>query len=98
MVSAMCCSKAVNIDPRLGIEADYKKFLQLRVGVGNFQRVKDDFNPAKENLSVQPNFGVGIRIGRVKIDYALTDIGNLSAVQYSHIFSLLLDFKEKKAK
>ncbi len=96
--NVLISSKAVNIDPRLGIEADYKKFLQLRVGVGNFQRVKDDFNPAKENLSVQPNFGVGIRIGRVKIDYALTDIGNLSAVQYSHIFSLLLDFKEKKAK
>ena len=45
---------------------------------------------------MQPNFGVGIRFGRVKIDYALTDIGNVSAVQYSHIFSVLLDFKEKK--
>ena len=94
--NVLLSSKSVNIDPRLGIEADYKKFLQLRIGIGNIQRVKDDFNPAKENLSVQPNFGVGIRFGRVKIDYALTDIGNVSAVQYSHIFSVLLDFKEKK--
>lgn len=93
--NVLISSKSINIDPRMGIEADYKKFLQLRVGVGNFQRVKDDFNPAKENLSVQPNFGVGIRFGRIKIDYALTDIGNVSAVQYSHIFSLLLDFKQK---
>ncbi len=95
--NVLISSNAINIDPRFGLEADYKKFLQLRVGVGNFQRVKDDFNPEKENLSLQPNFGVGIRFGRVKIDYALTDIGNVSAVQYSHIFSLLLDFKEKKA-
>ncbi|MFN0176922.1 MAG: PorV/PorQ family protein [Saprospiraceae bacterium] len=95
--NVLISSKAISIDPRFGIEADYKKFLQLRVGVGNFQRVKNDFDPTKENLSMQPNFGVGIRFGRVKIDYALTDIGNVSAVQYSHIFSLLLDFKEKKA-
>lgn len=94
--NVLISSKSVNIDPRLGVEADYKKFLQLRLGVGNFQRVKDDFDPGKENLSMQPNFGVGIRLGRVKIDYALTDIGNVSAVQYSHIFSLLLDFKPKK--
>jgi hypothetical protein len=94
--NVLISSKSVNIDPRFGMEADYKKFLQLRLGVGNFQRVKDDFNPAKENLSLQPNFGVGIRFGRIKIDYALTDIGNVSAVQYSHIFSLLLDFKGKK--
>lgn len=96
--NVLISSESVNIDPRFGIEADYKKFLQLRVGVGNFQRVKDDFNPDKENLSLQPNFGVGLRLGRVRIDYALTDIGNVSAVQYSHIFSLMLDFKEKKAK
>lgn len=95
--NVLISSKAISIDPRFGLEADYKKFLQLRVGVGNFQRVKDDFNPEKENLSLQPNFGVGIRFGRVKIDYALTDIGNVSAVQYSHIFSLQLDFKEKTA-
>jgi len=96
--NVLISSKAISIDPRLGVEADYKKFLQLRVGVGNFQRVKEDFNPNKESLSMQPNFGVGLRFGRVKIDYAFTDIGNVSAVQYSHIFSVLLDIKEKKAK
>ena len=95
--NVLISSKAISIDPRFGLEADYKKFLQIRLGVGNFQRVKEDFDPSKENLSLQPNFGIGIRLGRVKIDYALTDIGNVSAVQYSHIFSLLLDFKEKKA-
>lgn len=94
--NVLISSKAINIDPRIGVEADYKRFLQLRLGVGNFQRVKDDFNPNKENLSLQPNFGIGLKLGRVRIDYALTDIGNVSAVQYSHIFSLLLDLKGTK--
>jgi hypothetical protein len=94
--NVLVSSKSVNIDPRFGVEADYRHFLLVRLGVGNFQRVKSDFDPSKENISLQPNFGVGIRFGRVRLDYALTDIGNVSAVQYSHIFSLNLDFKEKK--
>ena len=89
-------SKSINIDPRIGLETDYDGFVQLRLGVANFQRVKDDFNPDKENLTFQPNFGVGLRLGRIQLDYALTDIGNQSAVAYSHIFSLKLDFKERK--
>lgn len=94
--NVLISSRAVNIDPRFGMEANYKRFFLLRAGVGNFQRVKNDFDPSKENLTLQPNFGVGIRFGRIKIDYALTNIGNVSAVQYSHILSLLFDFKEKK--
>lgn len=85
-----------NLETRFGLEADYNGFVQLRAGVGNFQRVKDDFNPDKEVLTLQPNFGIGLRLGRVQLDYALTDIGNVSQVQYSHIFSLRLDFKERK--
>lgn len=89
-------SKSINIDPRIGLETDYDGFVQLRLGIANFQRVKDDFNPDKENLTFQPNFGVGLRLGRIQLDYALTDIGNQSAVAYSHIFSLKIDFKERK--
>ncbi|MBK6932867.1 MAG: hypothetical protein IPH12_19155 [Saprospirales bacterium] len=88
-------SKAVNIDPRIGIEADYSGIVQLRIGAGNFQRVKDDFDPEKDVLVLQPNFGVGLRLGRVQLDYALTNIGNVSQVLYSHIFSLRIDFKER---
>lgn len=88
-------SSAINIDPRIGIEADYNKLVQLRIGVGNFQRVRDDFDPDKETLTLQPNFGVGLRLGRVQLDYALTDIGNLSQVLYSHIFSVRVDFRQR---
>ncbi len=86
-------SELVSVDPRAGIEADYNNKVQLRAGVGNFQQVKDDFNPNKTKLSLQPNFGVGLSLGRFQIDYALTDIGNVSQVLYSHIFSLRLNLK-----
>jgi hypothetical protein len=70
--------------------------VQLRAGVSNFQRVKEDFDPNKKRLTVQPNFGVGLTLGRFQIDYALTNIGNVSQVQYSHIFSLRFNLKERK--
>ena len=94
--NVLISSKAVNIDPRLGLEANYNGFLQVRVGVGNFQRVKEDFDPTKKKVSFQPNFGIGLKLGRVQLDYALTDIGNVSQVQYSNIFSLRINFKERK--
>jgi hypothetical protein len=96
--NVLVSTKSFNLEPRIGFEADYMGFVQLRAGVGNFQRVKDDLNSSKEVLTVQPNFGVGLHFGRIQLDYALTDIGNASQVQYSHIISLRLDFKEKKNK
>jgi len=95
--NVLISSKSFNVDPRFGLETDYNGFVQLRFGVANFQRVKDDFDPNKEVLTLQPNFGVGLRLGRVQLDYALTDIGNVSQVTYSHIFSVRLDFKERRA-
>ena len=94
--NVLVSSKGLNMDPRVGVEANYNDFVQLRLGAGNFQRVKDDFNPEKERLTLQPNFGVGLSLGRFQVDYALTDIGNVSQVQYSHIFSLRFNFKERK--
>ena len=95
--NVLVSSKSFNLDPRFGLETDYNGFVQLRLGAGNFQRVKDDFDPDKEIMTFQPNFGVGLRLGRVQLDYALTDIGDQSAVSYSHIFSLRLDFRERRA-
>jgi hypothetical protein len=40
----------------------------------------------------QPNFGVGFRLGKFAIDYALTDIGDQSESPYSHVFSLKAGF------
>jgi hypothetical protein len=94
--NVLVSSRAFNIDPRFGVEFDYQRNVQLRAGVGNFQRVKDDFDPNKEKLTLQPNFGVGLKLGRLQLDYALTDIGNVSQVQYSHVFSVRVNFRERK--
>lgn len=82
-----------SIDPHMGLEIDYRKIAYLRTGIGNIQKVKD-FD-GTENTSVQPNFGVGVKIKNVSIDYALTNIGNLSDALYSNIFSLRIDFSPK---
>jgi hypothetical protein len=94
--NVLVSSSAINLEPRAGVEVDYNKFVQLRMGVSNFQRVREDFDPNEKRLTCQPNFGLGLTLGRFQVDYALTDIGNVSAVQYSHIFSLKLNLKERK--
>jgi hypothetical protein len=93
--NVLVSSKAFNLDPRFGFELEYQKNVWLRAGLGNFQRLKNEQDPTKKELNMQPNIGVGLRLGRLVVDYALTNIGNVSAVQYSHIFSLKLDFKQK---
>jgi hypothetical protein len=93
--NVLVSSKAFNLDPRFGLELEYQKNIWLRAGLGNFQRLKNEQDPTKKELNMQPNIGVGLRLGRLVVDYALTNIGNVSAVQYSHIFSLKLDFKKR---
>jgi hypothetical protein len=82
-----------SIDPHIGLEIDYRKMAYLRTGIGNIQKIKD-FD-GSETTNVQPNFGVGVKIKNVSIDYALTNIGNLSDALYSNIFSLRIDFSPK---
>ncbi len=79
-------SDPVSIDPSLGIEFDYSKTVFLRFGAGNIQELKS-FDESTY-WTFQPNFGLGINIKQVTLDYALTDIGDQSAALYSHVFSL----------
>ncbi len=83
-------SSAVSVDPHVGLEADYRKLAFLRLGAGEVQRLKD-FDGATYTV-FQPNFGVGFRLGKLSIDYALTDIGDQSESPYSHVFSLKAGF------
>ena len=77
----------MSVDPHVGMEFDYKKIVALRVGVGNFQW-EPDFD-GKQKVTLQINFGVGVCIKNVvTLDYAFTDLGNLSIAQYSHVISL----------
>ena len=49
--NVLISSKAFNIDPRLGIELGYQKMVWLRMGVGNFQRLKNEDDPLKKDLN-----------------------------------------------
>lgn len=79
-----------SITPSLGFEFGYLDLVFLRAGIGNFQNELQLDN--SENLTFQPNFGVGFKYRGISIDYAFTDIGDQSAALYSNVFSLKLDF------
>ncbi|WP_045468114.1 PorV/PorQ family protein [Winogradskyella sp. PG-2] len=79
-----------SINPALGFEFGYTDLVFLRAGVGNFQNeIQIDDS---EQVTFQPNFGVGFKYKGIHIDYAFTDIGDQSAALYSNVFSLKIDF------
>lgn len=83
-------SDFTSITPHLGIEFDYMKIGFLRLGVDNFQKIKD-FD-GTTYWSWQPAFGLGVRIKVITVDYAFIDIGDFSESPYSHVFSLKISF------
>jgi hypothetical protein len=83
-------SSFASINPALGFEFGYTDMVFLRAGVGNFQNEIQIDN--SEQVTFQPNFGVGFKYRGIEIDYAFTDIGDQSAALYSNVFSVKLDF------
>ena len=76
--------------PAIGLQFGYIDMIFVRAGAGNFQNVLQlDGN---ETVGFQPNIGVGFKYKGIRIDYALTDIGDQSAALYSNVFSLTLDW------
>lgn len=88
-------SKIASIEPAFGLEFNYANLIYLRGGLGNFQKEKAEIGNYKVT-TFQPNFGVGIKFKGISIDYALTDIGDLSTALYSNIFSLKLDLSRSE--
>lgn len=87
-------SDPFSIDPHLGMEIGFKKFIFLRAGIGNIQEETDV--KGKKITSFQPNIGLGIVIKKsFSIDYALTDLGDNSIALYSNVFSLKLNINKK---
>lgn len=86
-------SKAVSLDPHIGIELSYMNILFLRGGLGNYQSYTDALR--KKVTTIQPNIGVGVRIKSFYLDYALTDIGDQSVALYSNVFSIKVDINKK---
>jgi hypothetical protein len=94
--NVLISAKPVSVDPHAGLEAGYKGIVFLRGGIGNIQRIKRI--EGGENLNVQPNFGIGVKIKIFSIDYAFTDVGNVSEALYSNIFSLKIDISKPTGK
>lgn len=87
---------AWSMEPALGLELGYKQFIFLRGGIGNVQKAK---NVTGGNVTtVQPNIGVGIKYKIFALDYAMTNIGNVSTSLYSHIFTVKIDINKKLIK
>ena len=85
-----------SIDPHFGLEMGYNDLVFLRAGIGYLQYEMDV--AGNETLTVQPNIGVGVKIKRIALDYALTDLGDASAALYSNIFSLKFDIVKPQPK
>lgn len=83
----------ISIDPKFGLEAGFQKLAFLRAGVSNFQYIKDF--EGVETLNFSPSMGVGVFLNeRFQIDYALSDIGNISETPYSHVFSVRVSLEK----
>ena len=79
-------SNVLSINPNFGTEIKYKNLIDFRFGIGDISREKKFDNT--EFISLQPNIGLGFHFENIRIDYALTNLGNQSTGLYSNLFSL----------
>lgn len=92
---SLVTSNFIDISPALGLELGLKERVFIRAGFGNLQRVLNEINGDAAPFEIQPNIGVGLKLGRLNIDYALANAGEVASVLYSHIFSVSLNLAGK---
>ncbi|MDO3695144.1 hypothetical protein QVZ41_09840 [Wenyingzhuangia sp. chi5] len=85
-------TKYVSFTPSLGFELGYKGFSFFRAGVGNIQKEINFDNTT--STTFEPNIGIGFKYKRIYVDYALTNVGASSGVNYSNVFSLKIELNE----
>ena len=91
--NVMISGDPVSLDPHFGLEIGYADFIFLRGGIQNIQEIKEQ--DGSTSTIVQPNMGVGVKLGRLTIDYALANVGS-QEIPYSNVFSLKLDINKRK--
>ena len=89
-------TSAWSMEPAFGVEVGYKGFVYLRGGLGNIQKAQNVLGTSV--TTIQPNIGVGIKYKSFGLDYAMTNIGNVSTSLYSHIFTVKIDINKKLVK
>lgn len=91
--NTLISTSAFSIDPKFGLELGFKRLVFLRGGVSNFQYIKDF--QGMESLNFLPAAGLGVILSeRFQIDYALSDLGDVSESPYSHIFSVKVSLEK----
>ncbi len=86
--NTLISSKYINLDPRMATELGYKKTVFIRGGINNFQQVKNIDGSTSYNVS--PAIGVGLKLNKIQIDYALGNAFNQGLISASNIVSLKL--------
>jgi len=92
----------ISLDPLVGLELHYNNLVFLRGGINNIQQFRDIGGNKK--FAVQPNFGVGFRIYKFYVDYALglnaggAILDNVQGAVLSHLVSLKIDINFKYIK
>ncbi len=82
-----------SIDPKLGLESNYRKIIFLRAGINGFQKAATIDN--KEKWYSSPSVGVGIKFKKVALDYALTNIGGSTGF-YANSFYISFGINKRK--
>jgi len=91
--NTLISSSTLSIDPKFGLELGFKNLVFVRGGVSNFQYIKDF--EGLESLNFLPSAGLGVILNeRFQIDYALSDLGDVSESPYSHIFSVKVSLEK----
>ena len=86
-------SDFASIDPRVGVEANYKKIAYIRFGINGFQRSATI--DGSEKWYSSPSLGGGVKFNKVALDYALTNIGGSTGF-YTNSFSIRFGINKRK--
>jgi hypothetical protein len=89
-------TNVLSVDPKFGFELAYSQKVYLRGGIGNFQEVQD-VNAGSSSWTLQPNVGAGVTLNAIDLNFAMTDIGDVSDAIYSYVFSVKFKIDSKKA-
>ena len=94
--NTLISTSAFSIDPKFGLELGFKNLVYVRGGVSNFQYIKDF--QGEKSLNFMPAAGLGVILNeRFQLDYALSDLGDVSESPYSHIFSVKVSLEKLAA-
>lgn len=75
-----------SFDPHLGLQFGYSEVVYLRAGLGGFQEIYDI--EQSKSWTFQPNIGVGVNLQKFALDYAMANLGEVSTLGSSHVFSI----------